>query len=322
MLKKFLFGFFLVGLIFSFAGKSFAAEMEMVSYSALVKLQWLASTGQPDAQKVLKALGRGNIYNRENLKDFDRIEKVNGIYQELLYASSVEYVNNKKVEYVIDIAGGFSPRAMVFVNEGKKYFGAELAAVALNAGQIMPNLIKSEYRKNLFYDEVLVDDRTAFFDAVNSVFMGKTAKEVSGEQVRFVEQGLMIYLTKDSTEKMYKNVHDILKIYGGHYVTSDFVSKDLFMEIATAIYGESEAQVIFDETKKMYENLLGDKLNDNQFKTEGEAIKFLNNINLKVKPIKLMNDPSTLYCTKKLTPEQAEKINQIAQKKYLWLIRA
>lgn len=323
MLKKILSAVFIFCIAtFIFGGKSFAAEFEMVSYSALLKLQWLASSGNPDAQKILKDMGKSNIYSKKNLADFDRIEKVNAIFQELNYLSTVEYVQKNNYKNIIDIGGGYSPRAVVFVNEGRKYFGAELEAIAQSALGFMPKFIDAKYKKNLFYDEVLAEDRSALYDAVNTIFSGETSSEVSKQNICLVEQGLMVYLTKDRVEKMYDNMANVLQLYGGCYITSDFVLNDLFKDISAAVYGESESQKLFDETQTMYEKLLDDDLHTDNFKSKSEAINFLNARGLKVQEVPLLTDTSKLYCTKNLTPQQAEKINQIAQKKYLWVITA
>ena len=127
-----------------------AAEFEMVSYSALVKLQWLANTGQPEAKKILKAIGKTNIFDKTNLRDYDRLELLNSIFQELNYASSVEYVRKNNYQNIMDIGGGYTPRAVVFVNEGRKYIGAELTAVALSATHIMPKFINAKLKQVIY----------------------------------------------------------------------------------------------------------------------------------------------------------------------------
>jgi len=124
MLKKiFAAGFFFCAAIFLLNLKCSAAEFELVSYTSQVKLQWLATTGNPEAQKILKAMDKANIYSHRNLRDYDRLEKLNGIFQELCYATTVEYVQKNGYKNIIDVGGGYSPRAMVFANEGRKYFG-------------------------------------------------------------------------------------------------------------------------------------------------------------------------------------------------------
>ena len=312
MLKKFLATMLIFCTAVIFSAKVSAAEFEMVSYSSLVKLQWLANTGNPDAKKILKRINQNNIYGAKNLHDFARLEKVNSIYQELNYASTVEYVQKNNYKNIMDIGGGYTPRAIVFAKEGRKYIGAELAAVAVSATEIVTPLAGKNFEKNIFYDEVLVEDRDAMLG---------TADEFNGN-ICIIENGLMIYLTEDRANEMFKLVKEILTKHGGCFISTDYVTKDYFKEIAAALYGEDQAQLLYDETKVMYEELFDNPISDDTFKTQAEAMKFFEAHGLKVTPVPLLTDISKLYCTKNLTKNQVEKIRQIASKNYLWVITA
>lgn len=310
MFKKFLVPLLIFCTILS--AKVSAAEFEMVSYSALVKLQWLSYSGQPEAKKILKALRITNLYDQKNLPDYERLEKLNSIFQEMNYLSTVQYVQKNKYNNILDIGGGYTPRAVIFAREGRKYFGAELAAVAVSAAEVMPEVIGKKYPKDITYDEVLVEDREAMLGA---------ADEFNGP-ICIIENGLMIYLTEDRATEMFKLIEEILQKHGGCFISTDYVTKDYFKEIAAALYGESQAQLLYDETKVMYEQLFDNPLYEDTFKTQEDAIEFFNAHGLKVTPVPLLTDASKLYCLKSLTPQQAAKIKQIADKNYLWVITA
>ena len=314
MLKKFL----AAGIIFCLSMmlgslKSQAAEFELVSYSAQVKLQWLATTGNPDAEKILNILGKSNIYGKRNLADYERLEKVNSIYQELCYATTLEYVQKNDYKNIIDVGGGYSPRAMVFANEGRKYYGAELAAVAVSASEIMDKVLDKNVRGNVDYGETLVEDRAAMMEAADQ-FNGK---------ICIVEQGLMIYLDQDRLADYYENLRDMLKKHGGCFITSDLETRTMFKDIAAALYGEDQVEQLYAETKDMYEELFESIINEENFDDQQNAVEYAQkDLNLEIKKVPLLTDTSKLYCTKKLSAEQAEKIKQICAKNYLWVITA
>ena len=310
MLKKILVPLMIFCTTIIFSAKVSAAEFEMVSYSALVKLQWLANTGQPEAKKILKELKVTNLYDKKNLPDFDRLEVLNGVFQELNYASTVEYVQKNNYANIMDIGGGFSPRAVIFAREGRKYIGAELMAVAVSAAEVMPKVIGKNYPQDVFYDEVLVEDREAMLG---------TADEFNG-RICVIENGLQIYLTEERTAEMFKLIREILVKHGGCFITTDFATKDFFKDISAAIYGEDQAQLLYDETKVMYEQLFDNKIFDDTFRNQQEAISFLTSHGLKVYQVPLLTDTSKLYCTKKLSKTQIAALNKIAAKNYLWVI--
>lgn len=299
--------------ILLFSAKVSAAELEMVSYSAHVKLQWLAAAGVPEAKKILDKLGQVNIYSEKNLRDYDRIQKVNSIYQELVYAATVQYVQQNNYKNILDIGGGYTPRAMVFAREGRKYYGGELMAIAVSADDVMKKILPPKYMKNITYDEVLAEDNDAFMTAAAS-FDGK---------ICIVEQGLMIYLTQERLSAMYENIRDVLKQNGGCFITSDLMTRELFKDIATALYGEEQAQILYDETKDMYEELFYGLLNEENFNDRLDAIQYAREeLDLNIHYAPLIPDTSKLYCTKQLTAAQVEQIEKIAAKKYLWVITA
>jgi hypothetical protein len=310
MLKKILVPLLVFCTIFTV--KVSAAEFEMVSYSALVKLQWLSYSGQPEAKKILKTLKVTNLYDKKNLPDYERLEKLNSIYQELNYASTVEYVRNKGYGNILDIGGGFTPRAVVFARDGRKYYGAELMAVAVSATDVMSKVLNKKDFQNVTYDEVLVEDREAMLNAADE-FNGK---------ICIIENGLMIYLTEDRATEMFKLVKEVLQKHGGCFISTDYVTKDYFKEIAAALYGEDQADLLYGETKVMYEQLFDNPIFDDTFKTQDEALKFFAAHGLKVEQVPLLTDTSKLYCLKTLTPQQVEKIKQVAAKNYLWVITA
>ena len=145
---------------------------------------------------------------------------------------------------------------------------------------------------------------------------------LSKDKICVIENGLMIYLTEDRANEMFKLIKEVLQKHGGCFISTDYVTKDYFKEIAAALYGESQAQLLYDETKVMYEQLFDNPIFDDTFKTQNEAIEFFSAHGLKVTPVPLLTDTSALYCTKTLTPQQVEKIHQIAAKNYLWVITA
>ena len=121
---------------------------------------------------------------------------------------------------------------------------------------------------------------------------------------------------------MFKLVKEILQKYGGCFITTDFATKEYFNEIATALYGEDQADWLYDETKAMYEELFDNPIFDNTFETQDKALEFLYEQGFKVKQVPLLTDTSKLYCLKNLNPQQVENIQKVVEGTYLWVITA
>lgn len=312
LLKKF---FTVMTILFAsfifFTAKSFAAEFELVSYSSHVKLQWLSFTGMPEAKKIIKELGKANIFGHRNLVDYDRLEKVNSIYQEMCYLATVQYVQNQDYKNILDMGGGYTPRAMVFARQGRKYYGGELMAVAVSADNVMKKIVESKYMKNITYGEILAEDADAMMAAADTM----------DGKICIIEQGLMIYLNEDRIVGMCESIDKVLRKKGGCYITSDLSTRQLFKDIATALYGEGQTQLLYDETKDMYEELFDSLINEETFDYQIESVNYAKDeLGWNVKQVPLISDTSKLHCLKNLSPEQAEKIKKIAEKNYLYVI--
>ena len=289
-----------------------AAEFEMVEYSAQVKLQWLTAAGIPEAKNFLKLINRPVFFTADNLNDFERIELTNALYQELNFHAAMEYVREKNYKNVMDLACSLSPRAMILGDEGRKVVVGELQTVCLIGDWCLEEFGSKKAIKNVEYNAFWLQDKAG---------MTASADKLKGE-ICIIEQGVIIYLTDEVRAQMFDNLRDVLKKHGGCLITSDFTQKKYFTEAAAALYGEAEAPVIYNETKKMYEDVFDDKISDESLQDEAEAMDFLKTHGLIARKVPLFKTTPKLYINSKLTPAQIEKVNELAAKNYLWVITA
>lgn len=306
-MKKFFVTLMLLAVMISSTAR--AAEFEMVEYSAQVKLQWLAAAGIPQAQKFLKEIDRPVFFTANNLNDFERIQRVNSLYQELNFAAAINFVREKNYSNVFDLACSLSPRAMILGDEGRKVVVGELNTVCL-IGDWMVDEFGAQSKNTVDYEAFPIED-TAAMIAASDKFTG---------EICIIEQGLMIYLNDLQRGKMYDNIHAVLKKHGGCMITSDFTQKKYFTDVAAALYGTQEAATIYAETKAMYEKVLDDKIADEVLQDERTAMDFLAQHGLQAEKIPLFSTTPGLYCAKNFTAEQLAKVNEVAAKKYLWVI--
>ena len=307
-MKRFFVTFLLVAAV-AISSTARAAEFEMVEYSAQVKLQWLAAAGIPEAQKFLKTIDRPVFFTADNLNDFERLQRVNALYQELNYSAAIEFIREKNYRNVMDLACSLSPRAMILGDEGRRVIVGELATVAL-IGDWMVDEFGTASKKNVDYEVIPVEDATA---------LTTNADKLQGE-ICLVEQGLMIYLNDVQRGQMYDNIHAVLKKHGGCFITSDFNQKKYFTDVAAAVYGDAAAPTLYAETKALYEKVLDDKISDEVLQDERTAMEFLEQHGLRAEKVPLFSAAPKLFNEQIFTSAQLEKINAVAAKKYLWVI--
>ena len=309
-MKKFFVTFALIATVV-LTSTARAAEFEMVEYSAQVKLQWLSAAGIPEAQKFLKLIDRPVFFHADNLADFERIQMTNSLYQELNFTAAMDYVREKNYRNVFDLACSLSPRAMILGDEGRRVIVGELNTVCLLGDWCVYEFGKRS-KQTVSYDAFWLQD---------AVGMMESANKFNGE-ICIIEQGVSIYLADDIRSQMFDNIHSVLKKHGGCLITSDFCQKKYFTDAAAALYGTTAAPTLYAETKAMYEKVFDDKLADDALQDEQEAIEYLAAHGLRAEKIPLFRTLPKLYISSKLTPEQIQRVNELAVRNYLWVITA
>lgn len=304
--------FLMVGLMFT--SKSSAAKPEpssAVSYTAPITLYWLAKAGVPEAVEYVKYIDAEKIIKSENISQYERVEKVNKIYQEIRYSSLNDFIESEHYTNVMDLGCGVSPRCLYMASKGINYVGTDLKDVVDILNIYAPNFLKEDMRQYVNFIAA---------DAANHSEMMNAAKGLHGK-ICIVEEGLLMYLSHDQQKAMLKNIRDILKKNGGCFVTSDFVAGEVFMSSNRTIYGDEDAIIIGKETQKLYEDVSETLFNDTMFKTTEEAVKFIEEAGLKVEMQPIFRNKPDIRSIRDLNNRDIEAINAMTQQqKLLWVI--
>ena len=80
-----------------------------VSYTAPITLYWLAKAGVPEAVEYVQYIDAEKILKPENISQYERVERINKIYQEIRYASLNDFIESENYSNVMDLGCGVSP---------------------------------------------------------------------------------------------------------------------------------------------------------------------------------------------------------------------
>ena len=80
-----------------------------VSYTAPITLYWLAKAGVPEAVEYVQYIDAEKILKPENISQYERVERINKIYQEIHYASLNDFIESENYSNVMDLGCGVSP---------------------------------------------------------------------------------------------------------------------------------------------------------------------------------------------------------------------
>ena len=306
--------FLVAALIVGSAQKSFAAKpvpSSAISYTAPVTLYWLAKAGVPEAVEYVQYINAEKIVKPNNIAQYERVEKINKIYQEIQYSSLNDFVVSENYTNVMDLGCGVSPRCLYMAKRGINYVGTDLKEVVNVLNIYAPNFIDEDMKKYVNF---------VVADATNKNEMLAAAKKFDGK-ICIVEEGLLSYLSRDQQKATLKNICEILKRHGGCFVTSDFVAAEIFMSAGKAIYGEEDALILAGETKKLYENISQVLFDDTIFKTHEEAIKFIEDAGLKIEMRPIFQSTPDIRSARDLNTRDINNINEmLTGQKLLWVI--
>ena len=112
---------------------------------------------------------------------------------------------------VVDLPCGYTPRAKVFANKNRDYFGLDLPAAIAEAEPVIMSLIDDEKRPRVHFCGV---------DANNGASLKKALKDVSGP-VCITTEGLLMYFTDSEAGMLCDNIRQILSEHGGCWLIAD-----------------------------------------------------------------------------------------------------
>ena len=302
------------GLVFNTMSKTDAARPKpssAVVYTAPMTLYWLSKAGVPEAIEYVQYIDAERIIKPENISQYERVEKINKIYQEIRYSSLNDFIVSKGYKNVMDLGCGVSPRCLFMARKGINYVGTDLKDVVNVLNIYAPTFIKDDLKQYVNFITADASSHSEMMDA---------AKKINGE-VCIVEDDLLMYLSRDQQKAMLESIRDILKEKGGCYVTSDFVAGQIFMTANKTIYGDEDAMIIAKETQKLYENISEILFSDKAFKTTEEAVKFIESCGLKVEMQPIFASTPDIRSIRDLNSSDIAKINSTLQEqKYLWVL--
>ena len=293
--------------------KIFAAKHEStspVSYTAPITLYWLSKAQVPEAVEYVKYLNAESIVKPDNISQYERVEKINKIYHEIRYKSLNEFIAANGYKNVVDLGCGVSPRFLYTSSNGISYVGVELEDVVKVLNIYAPNFLSEEKKSLVHFATADVADRDEMTNAAD-ILDGK---------ICIVEDSLLMYLPRNKQKAMLENIRDILKKHGGCFVTSDFVAGEIFMSACETVYGVDDGRIVASETQKLYENISETIFNDTMFKSEKEAVKFIEEVGLKVEKRPLFNNTPNIRSIRDLNSRDIERINAMTTQKFLWVM--
>ena len=191
----------------------------------------LAVAGNEDAKRMIAGLGLEDALSRRDPSDTlvsenDAKALMTGVAVaiEARYAALSRTLKNDGCKNLLDVACGYTPRAIFCKNNGISYAGLDVPVVA----EELQSFADKEGLGKVYHGG----------DATNAASLSAAVEGFEGE-VLISSEGLLGYLSTSEFEQLLDGIRRILEKYSGAFVTSDMgVNYELF---ATANMSSPEA---------------------------------------------------------------------------------
>lgn len=125
-------------------------------------------------------------------------------------------LKNTKIKQILELAAGYSQRGLIFTeNDNYRYVELDLEKV-------------TKLKKDLLNNISTIPDNLKIIsgDATNNNDFDKCKKIFNpNKNVAVINEGLLRYLDFDEKREVAENVYELLKEFGGVWITSDFTPK-------------------------------------------------------------------------------------------------
>ena len=208
-------------------------------------LLMLAGAGNEDAKKMIAALGTQDDVTRNAQKNGSRqiiseselkaLMAGSSLAVEARYAALSRFMRTEGYTNLLDIACGYTPRAVYCSTAGIDYVGLDVPVVAEELQAMAKKL--GFVKDHPFY---------VSGDATNAASLMAAADLLKGKIVVSCE-GLSQYLSADEFEQFIGGIRKVLAQHGGVWVTSDMgVNYEAF---ATAAMSSADAKEIYNKAR-------------------------------------------------------------------------
>ena len=209
---------------------------------------------------------------------------------------------------MLDIASGYTPRALMCHREGIDYIGCDLPAVVEKMGPFVEKL----FEKGSHPTYVVCD-------ATNAASLKQAADQLEGELFISCE-GLLTYLNKSEMDQMIAAVRQVLLEHGGAWYTSDMgVKYDHFSAVA----------VNNPDVLQRFAKVMGAIRSETDvyffpvaFETVEEKIAFFEERGLHVELVPFYTEDTDLNILKGFDADGQERMKNLMKSSNIWKLTA
>ena len=280
----------------------------------------LAAAGVGDAASVAEKLNLSFEETQNSATTTVAPEQMtaNMILVETRWRTCAAIAEETGCKTLVDLPCGYTPRAKAMAQKGIAYYGLDLPAAIAEAEPAILSLIDEDQRPLVHFCGV---------DATNGESLKAALKDAEGP-LCITTEGLLMYFTDSEVGALCDNIRMLLKEHGGCWLTADTEAGMQYILTMQPIAGDRFMEIMMQSKTtaedKSDVNVGGNSLNVSPMGDVAENMKnamtFLARHGLKAERMILSEHMPAIKSLEKVTPEQAQAIQQNMQKCAYWKI--
>lgn len=280
----------------------------------------LAASGVGDAASVAEKLNLSFEETQNSATTTVAPEQMttNMILVETRWRTCAAIAEETGCKTLVDLPCGYTPRAQAMAQKGIAYYGLDLPAAIAEAEPAILSLIDQDQRPLVHFCGV---------DATNGESLKAALKDAEGP-LCITTEGLLMYFTDSEVGALCDNIRMILKERGGCWLTADPEAGMQYILTMQPIAGDRFMEIMMQSKTtaedKSDVNVGGNSLNVSPRGDAAEnmknAMKFLAAHGLRAERMILSEYMPEINSLSKVTPDQAQAIQQNMQKCAYWKI--
>lgn len=268
-----------------------------VSKTAQVNLMMLADLGIEEAVHFQEVFGfsRGALDVFSHLPMASQLPLCISLISEILYQRTNELIMEINNPVILDLACGYSPRALRVCDDQHAYVGVDLSDVIENLKEHRAELA-GKHSLNDYYS-VDLTKREELVGLTDSLKAPTTV----------ITQGLLTYLTLEQKQVLMENIRSLLRKDGGCWIIPDASPDRLLPDVFSAVLGD-EALSVYRQMMKILDAIVKRNRSANGWQTTDEICDALEKNGFRVERVPLYTDTLEMRSFGRLSPQQAQKV--------------
>ena len=268
-----------------------------VSKTAQVNLLMLADLGIEEAVHFQEVFGfsKGALDVFSHIPMASQLPLCISMISEILYQRTNELIKELDNPIVLDLACGYSPRAMRVCDDSHTYIGVDLPDVIANLEEHHGELTAKRALND--YYSVDLTKREELVRLTDSLKAPATV----------ITQGLLTYLTLEQKQILMENIRAFLQKDGGCWIIPDASPDRLLPDVLSAVLGDG-ALSVYNQMMKILDSIVKRNRDANGWQTTDEICEALEKKGFRVERVPLYTDTLEMRSPARIDTEKAQKL--------------